>query len=412
MNLDLRVSSAAFKTTGRAVANDRSNMRYLLLFPLAFAATTCCAQVETYHVRPVQTHPGYDPAEDSSAVSRNTVLQVDKLFLFLGGTGSSSSSAYGALRLFAAGLGFDVISLSYPNDVATASLTNDTDTMVFDKYRQEACYGTPLSDDVDIDSLNSIHTRTVNLLLYLDFNHPSQNWGQYLATASTLDWSRIIVGGHSQGSGHACYLAKHHPVDRVLMFSGPNDYSDHYSNSANWVRQAGVTPVGRHYSYLSLNDEAVAYSKQMEVIDGLDMLANDDTTHVDLLPSPYGNSHCLYTTQPPGIALLHHNVPIKQSTINNGVWTYMLTSPIPMGISDGNAVPGLHVFPIPATSVVEIVSSRSMHGKVYALRNISGATLVHGMITGTDRFTMDLSGLRPGVYCLWIDDQVIKVVKH
>ena len=92
--------------------------------------------------------------------------------------------------------------------MAAASLANDPDPLVFDKYRQEACFGTPVSDDVAIDSLNSIHTRAVNLLLYLDLTYPADNWGQYLATSVTLDWSRIIVGGHSQGSGHACYLAK------------------------------------------------------------------------------------------------------------------------------------------------------------------------------------------------------------
>ena len=73
------------------------------------------------------------------------------------------------------------------------------------------------------------------------------------------------------------------------MFAGTNDYSDFYSKSANWIRQSGITPVNRFYSYLSLNDEAVSYFKQFEIISRLGMLLNDDSTHVDNLSPPYTN---------------------------------------------------------------------------------------------------------------------------
>lgn len=388
----------------------RMAMRFHFVFVLVITAACCAAQVQTYYIRPVQTDPGYDPTEDSSAVSRNTTSQVNKLFLFIGGTGSSSSTSYNALRLLSAGLGFDFINLSYPNSVAAASLASDPDSMAFDHYRQELCFGTPVSDDVNVDSLNSIHTRTVRLLNYLDLTYPLQNWGQYLASPSTLDWSRIVVGGHSQGSGHACYLAKQYAVDRVLMFSGPNDYSDFHSNSAHWVRQPGATSVSGHYSYLSLNDEAVAYDKQSDVIIGLGMLAGDDTTHVDPIPAPYGNSHCLYTTQPPGVVLLNHNVPIMLSAINNDVWTYLLTSSTTTGIIEPGAGSGLSAFPNPASSVVYVNSSMSLGGEAYVLRCITGATAVQGRIPATDPAAVELSGLQPGIYFLSIGDRTVKVV--
>jgi hypothetical protein len=222
--------------------------------------------------------------------------------------------------------------LSYLNSVAAASLANSNDSLVFDKYRQEVCFGTPISNDVTVDSLNSIYTRALKLIKYLDVTYPSQNWGQYLASPSSINWSKVIVGGHSQGSGHACYLAKQYLVERVLMFSGPNDYSNFFSGPANWLNQAGTTPINRHYSYLSLNDEVVAFSKQFANISGLGMFVSDDTTFVDNISSPYGNSRCLYTTQPPGLVLLNHNATIKLSTINNDVWTYMLTSTILGGL--------------------------------------------------------------------------------
>lgn len=41
---------------------------------------------------PFQTDPNYDPTEDSIAVSRNTSFQLNKLFLFIGGTKSSNQN--------------------------------------------------------------------------------------------------------------------------------------------------------------------------------------------------------------------------------------------------------------------------------------------------------------------------------
>ncbi|MCB9165726.1 MAG: T9SS type A sorting domain-containing protein [Flavobacteriales bacterium] len=385
----------------------------VMLLHLLFAASLVCeAQVETFFVRPVQTHPGYDPLEDSSAVSRNTQMQDGRLFLFIGGTWSSSSTEYNALRLFSAGIGLDFINLSYPNDVATASLADETDTLVFDKYRQELCFGTPLSDAVEVDSLNAIHERALNLLRYLDLTYPTQDWGQYLAGPDALDWSRIVVGGHSQGSGHACYLAKQFPVERVLMFSGPNDYSDVHLNAAHWLRQPGVTLVERHFSYLSLNDEAVPYAKQYIVIDGLGMLANDDSTHVDGMTSPYGNSHCLYTTQLPGLVLLDHNVPVMYTATNASVWTYMLTSAIFTGLHEEIIATDVVVRPNPARSTVEVLVPLTSGLGAYTLRDQLGRTVLQGPVPTAERFILDISGLGTGLYLLEVNGSVVRVVKQ
>lgn len=379
---------------------------------LAIPAVACWGQVETIYVRPVQTHSGYDPSEDSSAVSWNSGVQAERLVLFLGGTWSSSSADYNALRLFSAGLGFDFINLSYPNDVAAASLADDPDTLAFDKYRQELCFGEPVSADVDVDSLNSIHTRAVNLLRYLDQTFPAQDWEQYLATDSTLDWSRIIIGGHSQGSGHACYLAKHFAVDRVLLFAGPNDYSDLYTNSAHWVRQAGETPASRHYSYLSLNDETVAYAKQVEVVSGLGMLQNDDSTHVDGLSSPYGSSHCLYTTQPPGLVLLNHNAPVMLSAINIEVWTYMLTYASSTSAGKHDSGQAFSAFPNPTSSIFYVSIPGAPQGTVFTLYDATGCIMHHGRASTSERFIIDVSGFSPGVYFVTMDERTIRVVKQ
>jgi hypothetical protein len=388
-------------------------MKRLFLYLLPLTTSFCFGQVQTKYIKPIQTNPGYAPTEDSSAVSRNTSFQLNKLFLFFGGTGSSSSTDYNALRLHSANLGFDFINLSYLNNVAAASLANSTDSMVFNKYRQEVCFGTPVSVDVTVDSLNSIYTRTLKLIQYLDLTYPTENWGQYLATSNTLDWSKIIVGGHSQGSGHACFLAKQYSVDRVLMFAGANDYSDFYSNSANWIRQSGITPVSRHYSYLSLNDEAVSYFKQFEVISGLDMLLSDDTTHIDNILSPYGNSHCLYTKQPPGVVILNHNVPIKLSAINNNVWTYMLTSTITTGLENKFETSEIEVYPNPAIDFIYLSLRTTQDKLTYSIYNLSGQLIQTETLTQQEEnYMVDISDLNAGLYILKVNGMTTKVLKQ
>lgn len=381
-----------------------------LLFFLILHTAFVFGKIETYYVKPIQTDPNYSPDGDSSTISRNTNIQLNKLYVFFGGTNSSSSGDYNAIRIHAAGMGYDFINLSYPNTVAAASHANSSDELVFDKYRQEICFGTPESDVVSVDSLNSIYTRLLKLLQYLDQAHSSENWGQYLAGSNSIEWSKITLGGHSQGSGHACYLAKKYPVDRVLMFSGPNDYSNFYSNSANWLRQPGVTSVSRHFAYLSLNDEVVDFSKQFTNLSGLGMLAQDDTTLVDNIASPYENSHCLYTTQAAGLVLLDHNVPIMLSSINNKVWTYMLEASVITALASTKSNSELSVFPNPASTYFQVKSEQDVKGISYTILDMTGDMVQSGWFSTVGR--VDVSRLGKGMYMLRVEGRVVKLVKE
>lgn len=391
----------------------KESLKKYFLFLLTLTPTFCFGQVQTYYVKPVQTDPNYAPTEDSNAISRNASFQLNKLFLFIGGTGSSSSTDYNALRLHSANLGFDFINLSYPNNVAPVSVSNSNDYLAFDKYRQELCFGTPVSDAVAVDSLNSIYTRTLKLIQYLALTYPSHNWEQYLTTSDSLDWSKIIIGGHSQGAGHACYLAKLYSVDRVLMFSGPTDYSDYFSNSANWISQSGITPINRYYSYLSINDEASPYFKQYDNLLELGMLVSDDTTYVDNISPPYGNSHCLYTTQPPGLVLLNHNVPVKLSTINNNVWTYMLTSTITTGLNNTLETTIFKIYPNPTSNLIFLYSENTQNKLTYSIYTISGQQIkTDTIIQQNEGYMIDISDLKMGIYILKANGITAKIIKQ
>jgi hypothetical protein len=386
-------------------------MRNIFTIILLVTATNCFSQINTFFVQPIQTDINYAAIQDSNLVVRNTTTNINKLFLFIGGTGSNTKS-YQTISNFAGNLGYDVINLSYPNTVAAASLGSSSDSMVFNKYRQEVCYGTPLSPDVIVDTLNCIYERTVKLINYLNLTYPTQNWNQYLINPTTLNWSKIAVGGHSQGGGHACYFAKFNDVERVLMFSSPNDYSNYFSNSANWLRTGGVSSLSKHFAYLSLLDETVSFNKQLTNLQGLGLYPLYDTTFVDISSSPYSNSHCLYTSQPAGLAILYHNSTIKFSLINNSVWSYMLTSAITTSINDIKDNNVFSIYPNPTASVINIPSESNLIDKTYIVHTLAGQTILTGKSSYTNFFSIDFSSLENGIYFVTIDKKTFKVIKQ
>lgn len=378
-------------------------MKTLFIFLFIILTGSLFGQNQTFYVHPKLTDSNYDTLQDSSAITINTVSQNNKLFLFLGGTNSNTTNYYALVNL-AADIGYDVINLSYFNETAAASLSGNADSLIFNKFRQELCFGTPVCDDVAIDTLNSIFQRTVNLINYLSLNYPGHNWSQYLSSPTTLNWDKIAVGGHSQGSGHAAYFAKHFMVDRVLMFSGPNDYHNIYLRSANWLRTPGVTPYYKHYSYLSLNDEIVDYAKQYEDTKGLGLFQGDDSTYVDNINSPYNYSRCLYTTQTPGFVIINHNVPTKNTTINQDVWTYMLTDESPLGISEQTEY-YFKIHPNPANDILQLNINDKLFNKNYSVMNLQGRVLMTGKTENQNLISIPVNSFSPGSYILIIENQ-------
>ena len=275
----------------------------------------------TYLIEPIETDPDYAANEKSHYIVSSTEPSVNKMFLFIGGSFSVPKN-YQIICDFVASIGFDVISLSYPNYVATAPLGTSSDALVFDDYRDEICFGNSVSKLVSVDQLNSIYTRTVKLLLYLNTAYPDQNWGQYLTAQDTPQWDKIIVAGHSQGSGHACYLGKEFSVDRVLMFSGPNDYSTYYDAPGYWLSQNGLTPQNRQFALLHVNDEMVPFDYQVENLRALGLLGmGESPTRADLLTSPYDNARALSIDVP---ANSNHASPIGSNSKLPDIWQYML----------------------------------------------------------------------------------------
>ncbi len=274
-------------------------------------------------VQPNQTDANYATSEQSHYVVRNTKTHLNKLFLFIGGSYSVPKD-YNLVCDNSATIGLDVISLSYPNDIAAFSMSNSSDPNGFKNFRDEICFGNQVSSVVDVNVLNCIVTRTTKLLIFLKNTYPSENWGQYLSSTNTILWNKVILSGHSQGSGHACYLGKYNLAERVVMFSGPNDYSTYFSSPANWLSQSGQTPTNKHFSLLHTQDEIVPFTYQVANLRALGVLPlGQNPLLVDNLVAPYNNLRNFSLNIP---ALSFHNSPTGANAILPNIWTYMLTT--------------------------------------------------------------------------------------
>ncbi len=239
----------------------------------------------------------------------------------------------------AANNGYHAVSLRYPNGVAAkTACANSTDVNCYLNFRKEIIEGIDYSSEVSVDASNSINNRLLKLIQYLDANHPTESWGQYYS-GSAINWSKIATAGHSQGGGHAAVMGISNSLNRVLMFSSPNDYSNHFGAAANCCGSSFATPDSVFYGFNNLHDDVVTFSSQKQVWDAMSFSMNNDTALVDQGNSPYNQSHLLYTSyQGSGGTSENHNATVRDSDtpiLQTGrptyesVWKYML------GVSDG-----------------------------------------------------------------------------
>jgi hypothetical protein len=313
--------------------------RALALTALLIKGLAATSQTPFY-IEPWETNPAYTVAQDSHLVVFDPgVAHHGHLLLYIGGTFSQTKNTT-LFTSLAASMGYHVIALSYPNDVAIqTACTASSDPDCHLKFRQEVCFGTPLSSAVSVDSLNSLNTRAVNLLMYLNAQFPAEGWDQF-SSGNQLQWSSIVTSGHSQGAGHALFLANVHIVSRCIMFSGANDFSNFYGSPASWINNGLTTPLRDIRSFLHLRDDGVPFSTQYSILSSLGLTLTDDTTLVDNNSPPFNNSNLLYTNAEPAISAIspyHNATVIDQWTPKDPgnlpvflpVWQYLLDlSPI------------------------------------------------------------------------------------
>src|SRR3989441_5702572 len=211
-------------------------------------------------IAPQLTDPAIDRALANHYVWLDTAARSNhKLFLFLP-SGRSAPDTFFRVGQEAAGLGYLVISLMYQNDLllvalcgAAAARSAADGSACYERARLDISDGRGRSAAIPelaqagfaVSEANSIDNRLTKLLDSLDAWHPEQGWSRFLVNGAPK-WSRIAVGGHSQGGGEAAMIAKIRLVPRVVMFSSVPDTVP--SREAPTWLSSHVTPSNRYFA--------------------------------------------------------------------------------------------------------------------------------------------------------------------
>jgi hypothetical protein len=164
------------------------------------------------------------------------------LFVLLPGTGIPPIGYRKVLQNAAAG-GYDAIGLAYVNEAAVNSLCLSQPPTCPGDVRREIVTGTDTSPLVAVDRANSIEHRLVALLRH-------EGWTQYL-DGDAPRYAAIALAGHSQGGGHAAFIAKEHDVYRAVLFAA--------TESAAWTRAPGLTSATRYFAFMHTADSLYGF---------------------------------------------------------------------------------------------------------------------------------------------------------
>lgn len=254
----------------------------------------------SYVIAPAATDPAIATYNSSHLVYAAGPTSLNgRLVVFLPGSFGAPKDYQSLLRVWA-NLGYHTIGLTYPNGWTVNQLCQTrgaVEPLCFDNVRGEIFTGVNLSTLVQVSAADSISNRLYKLLVYLHDQHPDQGWNTWFdAVHHTVIWTSIVVAGHSQGGGHAGFIAKKHAVGRAVMISSPED---EYNNGLTpaWLLAAGATPAARFYGFGHINDSFYARNRANWKVLGLDAFGG--LTSVDSVAFPFANSRQLITSLPP-----------------------------------------------------------------------------------------------------------------
>ncbi len=322
-------------------------MNRILLFTfLALGlAVDASAQRQSFLIAPQTTDAEITTNLNNHYVSINHGgAAKNQLFVFLPGTGGVAFNTR-EINNTAADLGFHAINLTYPNDEAVNTLcAPGFDLECYSRVRLEIKDGTDRTTLVNVNRPNSIENRLIKLLIYLRNQYPNDNWEQFLLGDSAIDWSKIVISGHSQGGGHAGITGRYHPVVRVVMFAAM-DFSFAANAPANWIALPNTTPNAstpdKFWGFSHFRDDSVNFNTlSNRVWPAFGMPQFGAIVNVDTQNSPYGNTHSLTTDLPCDVTHGCIVVDVRLTRLPDGtpiykaVWEYLLSNTVsPLGLS-------------------------------------------------------------------------------
>lgn len=382
-------------------------MKQILLIFSSVLLTTfnTFSQTTIRQIKPSDTDPLITTFNsDSNYVYLNTsVATKNILVVHLPGSFGEPKRAtlYGTL---ASDLGFHSVGLMYPNIPTVGSFcTNSSDPDCFENVRREIVEGVDYSSNLTINPSESILNRTQKLLIYLNSNFPTENWGQYLDINNNLVFNKIIFSGHSQGGGHAALIGKFYPIKRAICFSSPKDWRNIPNAPPLWLSSGSwQTPSSAIYCFNHVLDEHTNH--QLEIWDSLGLNSFGIPVNVDSFPTPYNNTRQLTTSYnvPNGddhACTIQDNKTPKISNIPVfiPVWTYMLTDNLVTGLSD-NLFEQNNKFILTPNPTSNIINMEFPDGHYQiSIYDQTGKKVLEQKIT-TNKTQLDLTNLNSGLY--------------
>lgn len=229
-------------------------IRWLILILLSWSVPAALVRAEPVRlsVFPESLNAGQSTRRGPHEAAFDPDLPANGLLLVtLGGTNSLPSD-FRKIADLAVSMGYHAIGIDYSNTTISTSCRHSWTPGCFDRFRSEITTG-----EIDgefpahtVDRANSIEGRILSLLGHLAVS--DSRWSAFLRDGRAPRWDRVVLIGHSQGSGHAAFLAKRHPVHRVIMLAGPQDHGP--DGIADWVLRPGLTPPERHFAFLHEKD--------------------------------------------------------------------------------------------------------------------------------------------------------------
>jgi len=370
-------------------------------------STPIAAGLKHKVIIPSLTDAGTDNAFGYHQTYLNTATTpLNKLFLFLPGS-NSSPFGYDGIQKLAANEGYHVLGISYSNATISPLCSGSSDSLCFDKVRNEVIDGINRTNLVDVNEANSINNRVLKALQYLNTNFPNEYWGQFY-TGNSIHWEKIAVAGHSQGGGHAALIAKLKLVDRAVLFAAPKDYFvASLVRPAAWINLPSTTPTCKYYAMVHQADNlGCTPAQQLTIFKRLKI----DTFSVapaifETSNGNYNNSHIIVSTLP-GLSggSAHNIVAVDVAAANickvpyfTEAWRYLIqTDGCTTTATSSLKVSDIGVFPNPFTDRIGL--QKQTGNELLMLTNTMGQV----MYCGNDLEQQDFSNLIPDIYFLHI----------
>lgn len=209
-----------------------------------------------------------------------TVASRGVLVVFLHGAGKPGTCGSMEHNKVLAKLGFHVMSPCYISDYGVGNCGAD-----IEGCRLEAFEGVDHHAVIDIQPPDSIETRVVKGLEYLQTQIPQGDWTYFLDDGKPK-WSKIIITGISHGASSSAVIGLHRLVHGVVSLSGPLD------SGQAWLKKAPLTPRDRFYAFSHTADpQHAGHLQALEDMGLAGMPVSVDSTVV-----PYEKSHRLITS--------------------------------------------------------------------------------------------------------------------